>query len=72
MLLLRNDLLKKVKQYDAKLSMILQVYQVCQKYHYPFRSLKTFLQANMNFFVLLSQLNQELEGGWHRILGSSI
>jgi hypothetical protein len=72
MLLLRNDLLKKVKQYDANLSVILQVYQVCQKYHYPIRSLKTFLQANLNFFVLLPQLtqqcnrldlsNQELEG----------
>ena len=64
MLLLRNDLLKKVKQYDAKLSVILQVYQVCRKYHDPFRSFKTFLQANMNFIVLLSQLTQELEGGW--------
>jgi hypothetical protein len=72
-LLLRNDLLKKVKQYDTKLSMILQVYQVCWKYYYPFRSLKTFLQANLNFFVLLPQLtqqcnrldlsNQEVEGG---------
>jgi hypothetical protein len=64
MFLLRNDLLKKVKQYDANLSVILQVYQVCRKYHYPFRLFKQFLQANMNFFVLLSQLTQELEGGW--------
>jgi hypothetical protein len=64
MLLLRNGLVKKVRQYDAKLSVILQVHQVCRKYHDPFRSLKTFLQANVNFFVLLSQLTQEQEGGW--------
>jgi hypothetical protein len=64
MLLLRNDLLRKVKQYDANLSFILQVYQVCRNYHDPFRSFKMFLQANMNFFVLLSQHTQELEGGW--------
>jgi hypothetical protein len=63
MVLLRNGLLKKVKQYDAKLSFILQVHQVCRKYHHPVRSLKTFLQANMNFFVLFSQLTQELDGG---------
>jgi hypothetical protein len=64
MLLLRNDLLKKVNQYDSKLSMILQVYQVCRKYHFPFRPFKRFFKANLNFFVLLSQLTQELEGGW--------
>ena len=74
MFLLRNDLLKKVKQYDAKLLMILQVYQVGREYHYPFRSFKTFLQANLSLFVLLPRLtqqckrldssNQELEGGY--------
>jgi hypothetical protein len=70
MVLLRNDLLKKVKQYDSKLSVILQVYQVRQRYYHPFRSFKTVLQANLNFFLLLPQLtqqrnlsNQELEGG---------
>jgi hypothetical protein len=70
MVLLRNDLLKKVKQYDSKLSVILQVYQVRRKYHDPFRSFQTFMQANLNFFLLLPQLtqqrnlsNQELEGG---------
>jgi hypothetical protein len=31
MLLLRNELLKKVKQYDTKLSMVLHIYQVCWK-----------------------------------------
>jgi hypothetical protein len=58
MLLLRNSLLKKVKQHDANLSIILQVYQVCRKYHHPLRSFKTFLQANLNFFLLLPQLTQ--------------
>jgi hypothetical protein len=64
MFLLRNGLLKKVKQYDAKLSVILQVHQVCRECYDPFHSLKTFLQANLNFFVALSQHTQELEGGW--------
>jgi hypothetical protein len=43
MVLSRGGLLKKVKQYDAKLSDILQVHQVCWMCHDPFRSFKTFL-----------------------------
>jgi hypothetical protein len=54
MLLLRNDLLKKVKQYDSKLSMILQVYQVCRKYHFPFRPFKLTLQGQLEFFPSLA------------------
>jgi hypothetical protein len=57
--LLRNDLLKKVKQCDANLSFILQVYQVCWMYHYPFRSFKPFLQAKLCSFLLLPQLTRQ-------------
>jgi hypothetical protein len=71
MFLLRNGLLKKVKQYDSKLSMILQVYQVSRKYHFPFARSTRFCKANLDFFGLLPQLtqqqdlsNRELEGGW--------
>jgi hypothetical protein len=45
--LLRTDMLRKVKQYDGILSNVLQVFQVCREYSHPSNLLKMFLQTRL-------------------------
>ncbi|KAH9973616.1 hypothetical protein BGW80DRAFT_1308514 [Lactifluus volemus] len=54
-------MLRKVKQYDGKLSTILQVFQVCRRNYHSYYFIQTFLQARL-FLSLLAHIIQQRNG----------